>query len=121
MINMSQIELHCLADKKEYKYVGRFLGFIKDDEFNAICQSKAAAGKIESKETKSLMDVCSKYDELTGYRIVMVIKKIDNRMITNKKLFVSERLSFISSVEPGRKRAVFISENENNFTVREIE
>ena len=59
---MAQVELHCLINEKEYKYTGRFLGFIKDDEFNAICQSKKAAGKIESKETKPLIDVCQKYD-----------------------------------------------------------
>jgi len=123
---MSQIELHYLVDSKtskpeEYRYVGRFLGLIKDDEFNAICQSKKAANKIESKETKSLMDVCKNYVTLTGFRFVMVVKKVNDTAIPIKKLFISERLNYISTIENGKKRAVFLSENDNNFTVREIE
>jgi len=116
-----QVELHCLVDKKEYKYVGRFIGLIKDDEFNAICQSKKAASKIESKETKSLMDVCLKYDSLTGYRAILVIRKVNDTTTHKKKLFVSERLDFISAVSPGTNEAVFISENGDNLTIREIE
>ena len=118
---MSQAELHCLVDEKEYKYVGRFIGLIKDDEFNAICQSKKAAGKIESKETKSLMDVCSRYDSLTGYRIVLVIRKTNDITTHKRKLFISERLDFISAVSPNTNEAVFISENGNNLTIQEIE
>ena len=119
---MAQVELHYLVDKTEYKYVGRFLGFIKDDEFNAICQSKKAASKIESKETKPLIDVCRKYDNLIGHRIVMVIKKIGDADIgIAKKLFISERLDFISAVEPYRKRAVFVSEEGNNLIAQEVE
>ena len=118
---MPQIELNYLVDTKEHKYVGRFLGFLKDDEFNAICQSKTAAGKIESKETKPLIEVCQKHDELIGHRLVMVVRKIDGKNIVGKKLFVSERLSFISMVEPNKKRAVFVSENETNLVVEEIE
>lgn len=118
---MAQVELHCLIDTKEYEYIGRFLGFIKDDEFNAICQSKTAAGKIESKETKPLIEICQKHDDLTGHRLVMVIKKVNNTDILSKQLFISERLSFISSVDPFSKKAVFVSENENNLVMQEIE
>lgn len=118
---MAQIELHYLSDEKEHKYVGRFLGFIKDDEFNAICQSKKAAGKIESKETKPLIEVCQKHDNLIGHRLVMVVKKVDGDAIPSKKLFISKRLNFISSVEPSKKRAVFVSEDETNLVVQETE
>ncbi|TET61131.1 MAG: hypothetical protein E3J47_05855 [Candidatus Stahlbacteria bacterium] len=119
---MAQVELHYLVDKTEHKYIGRFLGFIKDDEFNAICQSRKAASKIESKETKPLIEVCKKYDTLEGYRLVIVIKKIDGDSINmDKKLFVSERLNYISSVNTKEKSAVFVSENDNNFVVQEIE
>jgi len=119
---MAQVELHYLVDKTEHKYVGRFLGFIKDDEFNAICQSKKAASKIESKETRPLIEVCKMYDTLTGYRLVMVIKKInDTSVFVDKKLFISERLNYISLVDTEKKRAVFISESEINLVVQEIE
>lgn len=118
---MPQIELNYLVDTKEHKYVGRFLGFLKDDEFNAICQSKTAVGKIESKETKPLVEVCQKYDSLVGHRLIMAIRKVDGENIIGKKLFISERLNFISMVEPDKKRAVFVSENETNLVVQEIE
>ena len=118
---MSQVELNYLVDEKERKYIGRFLGFIKDDEFNAICQSKKAAGKIESKETKPLIEICQSCDDLLGYRIIMVIKETDGKPVPAKKLFISEKLSFISSVSPTEKKAVFISEDGNNLVMREIE
>jgi hypothetical protein len=119
---MAQVELHYLVDKTERKYIGRFLGFIKDDEFNAICQSKKAASKIESKETKPLIEVCKMHDTLKGYRLILVIKKIDGTSVNmDKKLFVSERLNYISLVSTQEKRAVFVSENDNNFVVQEIE
>lgn len=118
---MAQVELHYLIDKTEHKYIGRFLGFVKDDEFNAICQSKKAANKIESKETKPLIDVCKKYDNLTGYRFIIVIKKTNGVSTLAKKLFISERLSYISLVNGKEKRAVFVTENDNNLVVQEIE
>lgn len=118
---MAQVELHYLVDKTEHKYVGRFLGFIKDDEFNAICQSKKAAQKVESKETKPLIEVCKNYDTLVGYRIVMVIKKTDGTSIIAKKLFISEKLNYISQVNSKEKRATFVSESDNNLVMQEIE
>ena len=118
---MAQVELNYLVDKEERKHVGRFLGFIKDDEFNAICQSKIAAGKIESKETKSLTEVCQKHDDLIGYRIVIVIKETNGEPVLGKKLFISEKLDYISLVNIKDKMVVFISEDENNLVMKEIE
>ncbi len=118
---MAQVELHYLVNKTEHKYIGRFLGFVKDDEFNAICQSKKAASKIESKETKSLIEVCDKHDTLAGYRIVMVIKKRNNNTVPTKELFISEKLNYISLVDAKAKRVVILSEDENNLVMQEIE
>ena len=86
-----------IGNNQKRRYTGRFLGFIKDDEFNALTQSKELAHKIESKETKSLTDVCGAMDDLTGHRLVMTVKKVNDVSITRKKLFVSEKLHFINN------------------------
>jgi len=85
-------------DDTDIKYTGRFLGFLKDDEFNALTQNKKVAHKIESRETKNFTDVCSVNDELEGKRLVMAIKKIDGKGIVGKKLFVTEKLDYITQV-----------------------
>jgi len=117
---MRQVELHYPTDGTKPKYIGRFIGFIKDDEFNAICQSKNAASRIESKETKPLIGICTKHDTLKGYRIVMVIKKSNNISIPSKKLFISEKLDYISLINKKEKKVIFESEDGDNIVIREI-
>lgn len=108
-----------LDNKEERKYTGRFLGFIKDDEFNALTQSKELAHKIESKETKSITSVCSAMDTLNGQRLVMTIKKINDVNINgSKKLFVSEKLNYIST--SAGKKVEIVQDDGNDINIEEI-
>jgi len=107
-----------LDNKEERKYTGRFLGFIKDDEFNALTQSKELAHKIESKETKSITSVCSAMDTLNGQRLVMTIKKINDVNINGRKLFVSEKLNYISNA--GGKTLEIVQDDGNDINIEEI-
>jgi hypothetical protein len=104
------------------KYTGRFLGFIKDDEFNALVQSsddsKELAHKIESKETKPLIDICSSMDDLVGHRLVMTIKKINDVNVPDKKLFVSEKLHYVHNV--GAANVDIFQEDSEELEIKEI-
>ena len=107
-----------MGNGDQRKYTGRFLGFIKDDEFNALAQDKELAHKIGSKESKSLIDVCSATDDLDGHRIVMTVKKINDINVKEKKLFVSDRLHYVHSV--GADDVEIYQEDSEEITIKEI-
>lgn len=115
------IELTIDAPGDQRKYTGRFLGFITDDEFNALVQrddkSRELAHKIESKETKPLTSVCSALDDVTDYRLVMTIKKINDVNVQGKKLFISEKLNYISNV--GGETATIIASSGECIEIEE--
>jgi hypothetical protein len=102
---MSKQNLIILTTKvkdKEQKLTGRFLGFIKDDEFNALYAStNDVASKLESKATQPIMDVVPKFDNMDGYRLVMTVRKVDEKTVIRKTLFVTEGLDMITEVKPG--------------------
>ena len=95
------ISLSTMVGGKERSYIGRFLGFIKDDEFNALIQNaEDVASRIECKNTQPLMEVISKFDDLAGHRLVMAVKKIDDKNTLKKTLFVTEALGLIDKIIP---------------------
>jgi len=99
------IELSTTIAGKERKYVGRFLGFIKDSEFNALIQnSDKVATRLESKATQPIMEVAAKFNEMIGHRLVMTVKKIDDTTVLKKMLFITEGLEVIDSVVPAKDK-----------------
>ena len=102
---MSKKNLICLTTKDKdgdsVKYEGRFLGFIKDDEFNALCQNTAdVANKLESKATQDLLEVAGKFDNMAGFRLVMTVRKVGKASVIKKTLFITEGLDMITEVKP---------------------
>ncbi len=86
---------------KERKYTGRFLGFIKDSEFNAMVQNPdKVPNRLESKATQPIMEVAAKFDELVGHRLIMSVKKIDNANVLKRMLYITEGLEVIDLVAP---------------------
>ena len=85
---------------EKVEYEGRFLGFLKDDEFNALVQNAdELAGKIDSKETQSLLKLARSVTDLPGSRFVVAIRKINGENLISKRLFVSPRLDLITEVQ----------------------
>jgi len=113
------------------KYTGRFLGFIKDDEFNALMKNPdKVSTRLESKATQPIVEVASKFDDVVGYRLVMTVKKIDGENILKKMLFISERIEIIDSVVPASDtgdekkkvgKVTFRSANQEDVIVQEAE
>lgn len=126
MAKQQLIELHTSVDGKKCKYTGRFLGFIKDDEFNALVQNtEEVATRLESKATQPIMEVVAKFDNMIGYRLVMVVKKIDGEDMLKKMLFITEGLALIDTVTPGSDekngKVTFQSNDQEIITVEEAE
>jgi hypothetical protein len=115
----NNIILDTTIGNKDVKYVGRFLGFIKDDEFNALVDKPGkVAQRLESKASLPLVEIAKTKAKLNGCRLVMTIKKIDDEACFAKRLFVSGRLDFIKEVA-GKK--VKISADDDNTLLLEEE
>jgi hypothetical protein len=118
---MPTIVLKTKIDGKDVEYTGRFLGFIKDDEFNALTQHPDEVGtRLESKATQSLTKVAASKDKLSGVRLIMAIKKVGTKTTFIKKLFVSDRLDFISEVA-GKIVTIEAEGGHNTLVVEEKE
>jgi len=100
-------------------YTGRFLGFMKDDEFNALVQNgDKVASRIETKATQDIMDTAIKFNDVSGHRLVMAVKEID-RATTNKKLFVSARLNVCRLVDPANGKVTLTTEDQEDVEILE--
>lgn len=125
------IKLKTKIDGEERIYKGRFLGFIKDDEFNALVQNAKEVGvKLESKATQPLLDVAAKFDSLTGYRLVMTVRSVGDKAgtmhnVPDKTLFITEGLDYISSVIPGEgksgRKVILQGSDTEDITVQEVD
>jgi len=125
------IDLQLSVGEKEFKYTGRFLGFIKDDEFNALIQNAdQVASKLESSISQPLMDIISKFDNIIGHRLVMTVKKLDGQSVKNKTLLITDGLQIIDSVIPRKDKAgedsvmgmvTFTSNKDETISVQEAE
>lgn len=101
MSKVQLIELQTKVEGKDTKFTGRFLGFIKDDEFNALIHNtEKVAARLESKATQPLMEIAAKFDDVVGHRLIMVVKKLDGVNVIGKQLFITEGLTMIDSVVP---------------------
>ena len=99
------VDLKATVDGKEQIFTGRFIGFIKDDEFNALVQNpEKVGGKLESKATQDLLKVAAKFDNLNGHRLCLVVKKVDGRNVIKKTLYITEALGMIDSVVPRQEK-----------------
>jgi len=104
------------------RYVGRFLGFVKDDEFNAIIQNTSqVAGRIETSETKEFMPIAMKTLELLGCRLVMSLRKKNEKTVLAKTLFISGKLDFVHEVLPSEGRIRVTTESGDELVVVEKE
>ena len=122
-----QISLTMTVAGKERKYTGRFLGFIKDSEFNAMVQNPdKVPTRLESKATQPIMKIAAKFNEIVGHRLIMTVRKVGDKNITKKTLLITEGLEVIDSVILGANKNVdlgkvtFKSETEEIIEVEEI-
>ena len=125
-MNKQLIDLSTEIAGKERKYTGRFLGFIKDSEFNALVQNPdKVATRLESKATQPIMDVVAKFSTITGHRLVMTVRKMDDVSVTKKMLFITEGLELIDSIAAGKDKengkVTFKSVNDETIEVQETE
>lgn len=109
------------SDGLQYReYTGRFLGLIKDDEFNAlVAKAKEIASRLETKGDVPLIPLFMEYDELQGMRFVLAIKMVNGIACGAKKLFISERLDWVREARPEGRVVELVTADNKDITLVE--
>lgn len=100
-------------------YTGRFLGLLKDDEFNALVQEKEAMKKISTGPSMPLCPVFMRHDILTGMRFVMTAKYINGVATDGKMIFVSERLDRAGHTDPNVRQVRLTTVSQRDIYIEE--
>jgi hypothetical protein len=91
--------------KKEHLVLkGRFLGFILENELQAIAsfdgKGGLSANKLFTGPSKSLKIVDMVADDIAGLRMCFTLREKDGEEIFEKRLFITEPLEIVNAFEP---------------------
>jgi hypothetical protein len=86
-------------------YYGRLLGIIDDQEFAAMLSDPKLQSRCMTKSTKSLSDITDTWYDLTGYRLVMALRKIDGKEVF-KRLLVTDKLGLVSFIRSAGEKSL---------------
>lgn len=102
-------KLDVFAGQSGICITGRLLGLIKGEDLFPLLNNKTFQRKIFSKETLSISEVAKAIDdkdENVDVRIVAVVKEIANKAISQRTLFVSDKLDFVSELKNSTEIAI---------------
>lgn len=106
-----------LCDHKK-TYEGRLLGLIDDKQFHALMTRKAFQNKVFCCATVPLEEIrTSCRAGFNGLRLVLTIRKIDDKTVGGKHMFVTERLSYIGNED--RRGIGILGEEDELYLVEE--
>lgn len=105
------------------EYEGRLLGVITEEEFNRTINSKSLQAKTFTKPTLSIRAFASafpKNEDVKGLRLVIAVRKRDERDLLGKHLYISEPMDFISKIGTPEKPEMTINAgNQSSYIVIE--
>jgi len=89
------------------KYEGRLLGLITDKEFASLIHNVEIQKKCFTSATMPLSELVDNHEDLTGYRLAMAVKEIDEKpVMDSQKLFITERLSLVSYLNTDKSAGI---------------
>jgi len=106
------VNLYGHVDQIDKEYQGRLLGFITNEEFNAVLKNKSLQSKFLTVESTPIEEIAHNYETLNGLRLVVAVRKIDSKDVM-KQLFITEPLDTVSYYYPGKDEIGFITEDNN--------
>lgn len=100
-------------------YYGRLLGLIDDQEFAAMLSDPKLQSRCMTKATKSLSDITDTWYDLTGYRLVMALRKINGKEVF-KRLLVTDKLGLVSFIRAAGENSLLdvgisIAEDKDSY------
>jgi hypothetical protein len=106
---------------REVMYTGRFLGFLKAEEYLKAIGNAQITSRIESKESKNLIRGCAKLALLlNGARFVLALSKRGEKAVS-KKLLISEPLDFVCQIKPESREVSFATMKGGTIVLKEHE
>ena len=102
---------------------GRLLGLIKGDDLFPLLNNRTFQRKIFSKGTLSILEVAKAIDDRdrsVDVRLIAVVKEIENKVVSQRTLFISDKLDFVSKLSDSAEIAINGQEDSYIF-VEEIE
>jgi hypothetical protein len=101
-------------------YIGRFLGFLRPNEYAKTIGNPAITSRMETRNTKNLFNVCHRMGNLNNARFVLALKEGNGKTL-NKKLLISEPMDFISEIKYVTKSVTMHAVSGNEITLSESE
>lgn len=106
---------------------GRLLGLIKGDDLFPLLNNKAFQRKIFSKGTLSILEVTKAIDDKdknldtqgVDVRLVVVVKEIADKVVSQRTLFISDKLDFASKLVDSKDIAIN-GQDDSYFFIEEI-
>jgi hypothetical protein len=113
------------TDQDNIDLTGRLLGLIKEEDLFPLLNNRTFQRKIFSKATLSILELAKAIDnknENTSIRLVATVKKISGKTISQRTLFISDKLDFVSKLISSAEIAInglddtymFVKEIKNN-------
>ena len=94
------VEINIYSTEMESSLEGRLLGLVNDKEFNAIVANKKLQKKVLTKATIPLDSITKYHQSLEDFRVVAAIRARDGAQFHPARLFISDKLSVVSFVQP---------------------
>lgn len=117
------VEIEVYNNGNPLCYEGRLLGCISEKEYLATIGSEELQKKMLSVETTPCMAIAD-IDNIEDLRLVLAIKKKNNKEVLGKKLFITEPIDFVSNIVDTRditlvgKKGSYIVVTESDVEVK---
>jgi hypothetical protein len=118
-----KVEIEVYNNGNPLCYEGRLLGCISEKEYLATIESEELQKKMLSVETTPCVAIAD-IDNIEDLRLVLAIKKKNNKEVTGKKLFITEPIDFVSNIVDTRditlvgKKGSYIVVTESDVEVK---
>jgi hypothetical protein len=116
------------TDQDNICMTGRLLGLIREEDLFPLLNNRTFQRKIFSKGTLLISEVAKAIDGKganTDIRLIAVVKEISGKAISQRTLFISDKLDFVSNLKSPTEVAIngqddtymFVEEVENSEKV----
>lgn len=111
------------ANQDNICIAGRLLGLIKEEDLFPLLNNRTFQRKIFSKGTLSILEIAKAIDNKdknTNIRLIAAVKEISGKVISQRTLFISDKLDFVSRLISSTEIAIN-GQDDSYMFVEEVE
>lgn len=111
------------ANQDNICIAGRLLGLIKEEDLFPLLNNRTFQRKIFSKGTLSILETAKAIDNKdknTNIRLIAAVKEISGKVISQRTLFISDKLDFVSRLISSTEIAIN-GQDDSYMFVEEVE